>query len=112
MHWQAQACAQKTKAKRRSCQGLAIANAPLLGLDNIPAAGACRVWARIRTQIDGHVRSHGGSATRMHYHSRTVLSNPLEQCVISLWDVGLYANTERFRVSVPLLPHLCLLSAL
>ena len=31
---------------------------------------------------------------------------------ISLWDVGFYANTERFRVLVPLLPHLCLLSAL
>ena len=32
--------------------------------------------------------------------------------VISLWDVGFPANTERFRVPVPLLPHLCLLSAL
>ena len=30
----------------------------------------------------------------------------------SLGDVGFCANTERFRVSVPLLPHLCLLSAL
>ena len=31
---------------------------------------------------------------------------------ISLGDGGDGANTERFRVSVPLLPHLCLLSAL
>ena len=29
---------------------------------------------------------------------------------ISLWDVTFHANTERFRGSVPLLPHLCPLS--
>ena len=39
-----------------------------------------------------------------------LLAKPLFPLPISVWDVWNGADTERFQGSVPLLPHLCLLS--
>ena len=62
----------------------------------------------IASRIPRHVTLAPWNMGCPHQHRGIVLGVQ----VISLWDVGLGANTERFRPLVPLLPHLCLLSAL